>query len=94
MSSKAQERYKIQKEKFIAEHKNKDDDYDFKFRDMTDWFENYHTIVNPKRGGYPWYTNDNYLCLLDIFLLGWIQRLIFDIKSVRVEFTIEKRIIE
>ena len=94
MSSKAQERYKIQKEKFIAEHKNKDDDYDFKFRDMTDWSEDYHTIVNPKRGGYPWYTNDNYLCLLDIFLLGWIQRLIFDIKSVRVEFTIEKRIIE
>ena len=54
----------------------------------------YTTIVNPERGGYPWYTDKEKLRVLDLFLLGWIQRLNFDINSVRVEFTIEKRVNE
>ena len=81
-------------EKFIAEHKDKDLEYEYMFHQRIENHAVHTTIVNPERGGYPWYTNKGTLCFLDAILLGWIQRLNFDINSVRVEFTIEKRINE
>jgi hypothetical protein len=57
MSAKVEARYEIQKEKFINEHKDKDQEYEYMFHQRIENHNAHTTIVNPARGGYPWYTN-------------------------------------
>ena len=93
MSAKANASYNIQKHKFIKENW-KDENF---YYDLVNGFEGHSAqtlIVNPAKGGFPWYTNRNFLYLFDLILMGWLPRLLLERNSQRVEFTIEKFIIQ
>ena len=58
----------------MASHK-RDTHYDFKLMEVIPMSCSEHALVhNGKQGKQPWFTSQGTLMVLDIFLLGWIQR--------------------
>jgi hypothetical protein len=51
-------------------------------------------VINPELKGNPWYSKWGWVTAFDFVLMGWIPRFLLDRNSLRVEFTIEKFIIE
>ena len=92
MSAKANGSYNWQKHNFIRENW-RDDEYDYDFTEVIEGHAAHALIINPERGGNPWYTKWFFMITLDLILAGWLPRLLLDRNSLRVEFTIEKYII-
>lgn len=82
----------MQKHTFIKENW-KDDLYDFNLVESVEGHNHYNLIVNPERGGHPWYIKKGWMILFDILLAGWLPRFLLDRNSLYVEFTVEKYII-
>lgn len=68
----------IQKKRFVTRYKHYDKEYDFKFVECIEGYTPYSLVLcNAKSKDdhrMPWYTNTVLLIILDIFMLGWIQR--------------------
>lgn len=91
MSARAEGSYQVQKHNFIKENW-RDDHYDYNFSEEIEGHNAHSLVVNPERGGYPWYTSTPSLVFCDLFLFGYIPRYLLDKNSLIVEFTIEKYI--
>ena len=92
MSARAAGSYAVQKHNFIKHHWS-DEQYEYNFTEEIEGHDSHSLIVNPERGGWPWFTNTPLMIFLDLILFGWLPRLMLDKNSLRVEFTIEKYII-
>ena len=92
MSVRATGSYEVQKHNFIKNHW-KDEEYDYKLVETIEGHEAHTLIVNPERGGWPWYTNTFLLILLDLIAFGYPLRFLTEKNNVNVDFTIEKYIV-
>jgi hypothetical protein len=63
------------------------------FTEVIEGHDTHSLVVKPERGGHPWYSKWQPTVFLDFFMMGWIPRLLLDVNSLRVEFTIEKYIV-
>ena len=93
MSAVAHGSYEVQKHRFIKENW-RDVEYEYHFQQTIEGHEAHTLIINPERGGYPWYTSKSFMVLFDLFAFGWLPRLQLDRNSLRCEFTIEKYIMK
>ena len=92
-SSKAWNNRQLQEEDFIARN-NKDSEYDYIFNEIIPHQGEHNLVHNPARGERPWYSNAWVMYVMDLLVLGWIPKGLFDKNSTKVEFTLEKYIIE
>ena len=68
--------------------------YDFTENKDVPMYTKYgYLCYNPEKGKRPWYSKPVYLFLLDLFLLGWIQRLFLISKTYNVRLKIRKLVI-
>ena len=93
MSARASGSYEVQKHRFIKENW-KDTHYDYNFTEEIEGHSSWSLIINPARGGHPWYSIWAWMLIFDVILMGWLPRFLLDRNSLRVEFTIEKYIIQ
>lgn len=79
---------------FLNEHKNRDKQYDYFYSEDIPFQSSHNLVHNPKRGDKPWYASACIMGAMDLLILGWYPKYLLDKNSTRVEFTIEKYIID
>lgn len=93
LSPPVQARFNAQKLDFLARN-NRDVFYDFRFViDIADYRPHCITL-NANLGFLPLLANRAILNILDVFAFGWIQIFFLDILVTRVEYTLEKVILD
>jgi len=93
-SSKAWTSFCSQKEIFRDKHKNRDKNYTLTDSEDIPFQSSHNLVHNPKKGPKPWYSHAMVMAGMDLLIIGWIPRYLLDSNSTRVEFTIEKYIID
>ena len=90
----AQMRKRADEMSFRARH-SRDVHNDFSQTSDVPFQDNHVLVYNPAKGAAPWYTSYALVLFLDIFfLLGWIQRYIF-VKSVcKIEYELNKTMLD
>ena len=92
-SSRAWQMKMDQERAFIDKHKNRDREWDYNYSEDIPFQASHNLVHNPKKGGKPWYANQFVMAGMDLLIIGWIPKYLLDTNSTRVEFTIEKYII-
>ena len=92
-SSKAWNNRKLQERDFIIRN-DKDKHYDYRFEENIPHQGSHNLVHNPARGGRPWYSSACVMGMMDLLVIGWIPKGLLDRNSTKVEFTLEKYIIE
>ena len=93
MAPVVRKRYQDTKRTFIDDN-NRDTHYDFKFDTDVPFTVERTLVYQSKLGEKPWYANFYVHCFLDIFFLGWLQRIFLENKTFEVKYKITKYIWE
>jgi len=93
-SSKAWTSFLTQQQIFLNLHKNRDTNYTLSDSEDIPFQASHNLVHNPKKGPKPWYSSGCVMAGMDLLIIGWIPRYLLDTNSTRVEFTIEKYIID
>jgi hypothetical protein len=93
MSSRAHGSYEVQKHEFIKKYW-KDKHYDYTLLENIPGTQTNTLIVNEALGGRPLFLKNKWVCMMDLLCIGWLPRLQLDRASLRVEFRLEKYIIQ
>ena len=93
-SSKAWTSFLTQQKIFLNKHKNRDTNYTLTDSEDIPFQSSHNLVHNPKKGPKPWYSHAMVMAGMDLLIIGWIPRYLLDTNSTRVEFTIEKYIID
>lgn len=91
-TSVAHARYSMEKHDFIRRN-DRDVHYDFSEKQDIPGHKGHCLVYNPKEGSKPWFTDMCLLVLLDLLMLGWIQRWKLDTKTFKVEYTLKKLVL-
>jgi hypothetical protein len=83
----------MQKDYFIRRN-NKDVEYEYTYREDIPHQGSHNLVHNPARGPKPWYSQIVIIGCMDLLVIGWIPKYILTKNSTKVEFTMEKYIIQ
>lgn len=89
MAPTVRERYQAEKRDFINDN-NRDTHYNYTFDTDVPFTVELTLVYQAKLGGKPWYVKNWVHILLNIFVLGWLQRMFLEAKTYEVKYKIIK----
>ena len=86
MSPIVRKRYVDEKVAFIQENNKDNQLYEFEFLVDVPFTFDRTLVYEEKLGGKPWYANDKLMVLLDLLVIGWIQRIFIEYYTHKVKY--------
>jgi hypothetical protein len=77
---------------FIQRH-HRDTHYNYNKRETIHHLASFALIYNSEHGELPWFAKSVYMFLLDVVILGWIQRVKLNSATRKVKYQLNKYII-
>lgn len=92
-TSKGWKKWKKTKKKIIKKNKHRDTHWQYYCTEEIPYHVEFMLVYNDQVGQKPWFANFTILVILDIILIGWIQRIKLNSNSKIVHFTFKKLIV-
>ena len=93
LTPRAKARKRNQYAEFIRDHRHMDQYYKAWTTEEVRGLEHHTLVLNKKLGGRPYYSHPCLLCLSDLLVLGWIQRLVLINSTPECYYALKKHII-
>ena len=93
LTPRAAARKKYQYHQFINDNRHRDQHYESSITEEVRGLENHTLVMNKKLGERPCFSQPFLLCLGDLLVLGWIQRLVLINSTPECYYALKKHII-